>query len=134
MANYKGRRATEDDVIDLAQWAPYPPNRRTAFIQSLLNYLRVPYARVVVVEKGNDIVAFALLWFKHSAITQTVTAEIKDLVLKGRSDKDALRVLLSTCDEIAKNMGATTMETYSEDLDLNDFGYNILTRFWRKEV
>jgi len=73
MSKYEGRRASEDDVVDLAQWAPYPPNRRTSFIQSLLNYVRVPYTRVVVVEKRKvqHGLQFALLWLKHSAVTQT---------------------------------------------------------------
>lgn len=134
MSPYVGRRATEDDVVDLAQWAPYPKNQRTAFIQSLLNYLRVPYARVVVVEKDGQLVGFALLWFKHSAVTQNMTAEIKDFILRDDTDKEAMTVLLTTCEEVAKNMGATQVEIYCENTDLSDYGYNTFTSLWRKGV
>ena len=134
MSKYEGRRATEDDVVELAQWAPYPSNRRTSFIQSLLNYVRVPYTRVVVVEKEGTLVAFALLWLKHSAVTQTITAEIKDLVLRDPADRGALEVLLETCEQVVKNMGASEIELYCESLDLHEFGYNSFSSFWRKGV
>jgi len=94
----------------------------------------VPYTRVVVVEKEGTLVAFALLWLKHSAVTQTITAEIKDLVLRDPADRRALEVLLETCEQVVKNMGASEIELYYESLDLHEFGYNTFSSFWRKGV
>ncbi|NPV88127.1 N-acetyltransferase [Coprothermobacteraceae bacterium] len=134
MGDYVGRKANEDDIVEVAQWATKTQNERTAFVHSLINYTRVPYTRVVVVSRGRELVALALIWLKHSAVTQRITAEVTDIILKSPSDEQAFATLVSTCESVVKNTGASELEVSVPGIYLEPLGYKAHKQVWVKGV